>query len=59
MRAQAQRTTVNGERRTVYIDPILCPICGKVFGEWEMVEGRVIIKKWCPACKKMVYIKKP
>jgi len=50
---------VNGERRTVYIDPILCPICGKVFGEWEMVEGRVIIKKWCPACKKMVYIKKP
>lgn len=39
-----------------YQDPIECPICGKVFGEWEEVEGVVVIKKWCPLCKKMVYI---
>ena len=41
-----------------YNDPILCPICGKVFGEWEEVRGVAVIKKWCSKCRKMVYVKK-
>ena len=58
-RAVAPGRADNGQRTTLYDDPIKCPTCGKVFGEWELVQGRVVIKKWCPACKKMVYIKKP
>ena len=39
-----------------YKDPIECPICGKVFGEWEELKGKATIKKWCTRCKKVVYI---
>ena len=41
-----------------YKDPIYCPLCGKVFGEWKKVEGSATIKKWCPRCEKYVEITK-
>jgi phage FluMu protein Com len=41
-----------------YRDPIYCPRCGKVFGEWKEVRGIATIKKWCPRCKKYVDITK-
>lgn len=41
-----------------YQDPIACPICGKVFGEMERINGEAVIKKWCPKCKKFVFITK-
>ena len=44
--------------RRKYKDPIKCPICGRVFGEWEEVNGSVTIKKYCPKCKRVVYITK-
>jgi len=43
---------------TTYADPISCPTCGKVFAEWESVQGRAVVKKWCPRCKKYVYIER-
>ena len=50
------------EKDRKYKDPIQCPICGKVFGEWEEVNGSATIKKWCPNCspkiKRHVYITK-
>jgi len=44
--------------RQEYRDPIKCPVCGKIFGEWEDVRGEVVISKWCANCKKVVYISK-
>ena len=41
-----------------YDDPIYCPVCGKVFGEWKKVNGEVTIRKYCPRCKKFVDIDK-
>ena len=39
-----------------YKDPIVCPVCKKVFGEWEKVDGEAVIKKWCPRCKEYRFI---
>lgn len=41
-----------------YADPILCPVCDKVFGEWVEVSGTVTIEKWCPKCKEFRFITK-
>jgi len=35
---------------------IRCPVCGKKLGEWIKIEGRAVIKKLCPKCKKHRYI---
>jgi phage FluMu protein Com len=45
-------------KKSKYKDTILCPVCGKVFGEWEEVIGKVTIKKHCPRCEKIRYITK-
>jgi phage FluMu protein Com len=34
-----------------YKDPVVCPVCKKVFGEWVYVSGKASIRKWCPRCK--------
>ncbi|MBN2468133.1 MAG: hypothetical protein JXD19_08290 [Deltaproteobacteria bacterium] len=34
-------------KKQKYKDPIVCPVCGKVFGEWVEVNGAVTTKKWC------------
>lgn len=41
-----------------YTDPILCPTCFAVFGEWEKVKGTATIKKLCPRCKEYKFISK-
>lgn len=41
-----------------YDDPIQCPVCGKVFGEWIEVKGKVAISKYCNRCKKVRIIRK-
>jgi len=41
-----------------YVDPIECPVCRKVLGEWVEVKGKATIKKMCPRCKEMRYITK-
>ena len=39
-------------------DPILCPICGKLLGEWHVKGSAVFSKRPCPRCKKEVKIEK-
>jgi len=41
-----------------YEDPIRCPICRKVFGEWKKIDGKVVIRKWCSRCQRFVDIEK-
>jgi len=45
-------------QRQKYADPIACPVCGKVLGEWVEVKGSVTIRKWCPRCKEFRFITK-
>jgi len=47
-----------GNGKKAYKNPVACPVCGKVFAEWERVKGLAIIKKWCPGCKAFRYITK-
>ena len=41
-----------------YKDPIMCPVCHKIFAEWEDVAGKATIKKWCKKCKEFRFITK-
>ena len=54
--AQAQVIRLRTGKK--YKDPIQCPVCGKVFGEWDRVVGEATIKKKCPKCRKIRYISK-
>jgi phage FluMu protein Com len=55
---RSQKLKKENAARKEYEDPIKCPVCGKVFAEWEKVEGSATVKKWCPVCKEMKYITK-
>ena len=44
--------------RQKYEDPIKCPVCGRVLGEWIKVKGIATIRRKCKTCKKLRVITK-